>query len=186
MSFIKNFMFRMPPQSRLNRSIQCGSFFYSFTWLVKTYESHMKTVIRLQAICVLIFNSQLTLAGPVKDETIEGIWMTASQEGLIKIYKNAKTIEGRVFRVFDPEDTNRVDNNNPDPEQRNRPLLGLVILRGFNFDGVKRWTGGHIYDPNTGMTYRASLELINENKLALRGYVGIPLFGRREIWTRKN
>ncbi len=171
MSFNKYFMFRMLPQRILNQSI---------------VFSLMKKVLLQLAFCILIFSSQPTLAELVKDDSIVGLWMTAEQEGLIKIYKNTNTIEGLVFKSVNPKDANRVDINNPDPEQRNRSLLGLVILKGFNFDGEKRWTGGQIYYPKTGMTYQASLELINENKLTLRGYVGLPLFGRTENWTRKN
>jgi uncharacterized protein (DUF2147 family) len=58
-------------------------------------------------------------------------------------------------------------------------------LKGFVFEGNNEWKEGHIYDPNNGKTYRCNLELIDQETLSVRGYVGISLFGRTEIWTRK-
>jgi uncharacterized protein (DUF2147 family) len=146
----------------------------------------MKKNLSILAFYVLFLCSQLSVAELVNDDAIVGIWLTAEEDGYIRIYKNINTIEGLVFKSFKPEDAQRVDSNNPDPKLRDQSLLGLVILKGFNFDGFNSWTGGQVYDPNTGITYQAKLELIDDNKLALRGYVGIPLFGHTENWTRKN
>jgi uncharacterized protein (DUF2147 family) len=48
-----------------------------------------------------------------------------------------------------------------------------------------QWTGGRVYDPNSGNTYRGTITLIDADTLKLRGYVGITLFGRTEIWKRR-
>ncbi len=146
----------------------------------------MMNKILFMAFVVVIFSSQPSIAEFATDDAIVGVWLTGERDGYIKIYKNDDTIEGLVFRSLKPEDVNRVDVNNPDPKMRNQSLLGLVIMKGFNFDGVNRWTGGQLYDPNTGNTYQGNLELIDGDQLALRGYVGIPLFGRTENWTRHN
>ncbi len=145
-------------------------------------KNHVSTII----FCFLLFTSSQALAELAKGDAILGVWLNAEQDGYIKIYKKAKTFEGIVVGGVNPDDANRVDINNPEPDRRNQSLLGLIILRGFNFNGVNRWTGGQLYDPNNGKTYQGSLELIDDDKLALRGYVGIPLFGRTENWTRKN
>src|SRR5690606_4566928 len=75
-----------------------------------------------------------------------------------------------------------LDVNNPDEKLRNRSLLGLKNLDGFKFDDGE-WTGGEIYDPKKGKTYSANME-IEDGKLHLRGYVGVPLFGRTAVWER--
>lgn len=146
----------------------------------------MKNILLFMAFVVVFFSSQASIAEFAKDDAIVGVWLTGEKDGYIKIYKNDSTIEGLVLKSLKPEDVNRVDVNNPNPKMRNQSLLGLVIMKGFNFDGVNRWTGGQLYDPNTGNTYQGNLELIDGDKLALRGYVGIPLFGRTENWTRQN
>jgi len=48
------------------------------------------------------------------------------------------------------------------------------------------WDGGQIVDPKTGNTYSVSLTLLdNGNKLKVRGFIGISLFGRTQVWIRE-
>lgn len=145
------------------------------------YSSHMKSVfIWFGAI---LLSSSCVYAG--SGDEILGIWLNAQGDGYIEISKNAKSFEGVIVGSPNPDGAKRVDINNPEPKRRSQSLLGLKILSGFSFDGVDRWTGGQIYDPNNGKTYRCNLELIERDTMAVRGYVGIPLFGRTETWTRK-
>jgi uncharacterized protein (DUF2147 family) len=69
---------------------------------------------------------------------------------------------------------------------RNRRVVGLQILSGLvaSDQNPVSWTGGTIYDPVSGNTYRCRLELDSHDRLRLRGYVGIPLVGRTTTWTR--
>jgi len=80
----------------------------------------------------------------------------------------------------------RVDRNNPDPDLRDRPLVGLPILHGFAYKGDGRWRGGRIYAPDEGKTYRCRLRLTDEETLEVRAYKKI-LFakpGRTMRWHR--
>jgi len=72
---------------------------------------------------------------------------------------------------------------NPDPAKRKRSLCGLEIGSGFSLRTPGEARDGTLYDPKSGKTYHGQLKL-NGNKLELRGYVGIPLFGETQIWTR--
>ena len=54
----------------------------------------------------------------------------------------------------------------------------------MKYDGEGKWSGGTIYDPDSGHTYSCHLELLEANKLKLRGYFGVSLLGRTQIWTR--
>jgi len=77
------------------------------------------------------------------------------------------------------------DDHNPDRSLAARPLLGLRMLDGFRYrTDDATWAGGNIYDPESGNTYRARMRLAGRDRLELRGYVGIPLFGRTTTWTR--
>ncbi len=71
------------------------------------------------------------------------------------------------------------DVHNPDPARRGEPLCGMLLMGGFNpstrVNG--RWEGGWIYDPDSGETYSGIISLSGDT-VKLRGYVGIPLFGR--------
>jgi uncharacterized protein (DUF2147 family) len=75
------------------------------------------------------------------------------------------------------------DIHNPNPALRRRSLCGLEIGRGFSMQGPTRATGGTLYDPKTGKTYRGTITSEGAT-LALRGYIGIPWFGRSQTWRR--
>ena len=120
---------------------------------------------------------------PAEDPgVIRGIWVTADGEGFIEITETDGVYEGTV--IGGAGDTERFDENNPDPALRDRPLLGLTIMTGFRFQGDGTWTDGRIYDPNNGKTYRCKMKLATDGTLKVRGYVGISWFGRTETWTR--
>ena len=75
------------------------------------------------------------------------------------------------------------DGRNPDPRLRNRPLCGLRIGAGFVQVDPQHARGGHLYDPRSGRTYRGEMTAAG-NLLHLRGYIGLPIFGRTATWVR--
>jgi len=82
-----------------------------------------------------------------------------------------------------PQAPTSFDIHNPDPALRSQRLCGLRIGYGFHLTGSKHAEGGQLYDPKTGKTYHGEMTASGDN-LNLRGYVGIPLFGRSETWAR--
>ncbi len=80
-------------------------------------------------------------------------------------------------------DGRATDLKNPDPTLRSRPICGLVIGTGFQATDPTHLTGGHLYDPESGHTYQGTITA-DGDRLHLRGYIGIPLFGRSESWRR--
>jgi uncharacterized protein (DUF2147 family) len=119
-------------------------------------------------------------------DAVLGQWLTAGGTSKIEIYKDSTEFCGRIVWLKEPEKNGKpkVDENNPEAKLRTRPLLGMTILRGFEFDGDNVWKGGKIYDPKSGNDYSAKMTLVDEHTLDLRGYVLMPLFGRTETWTR--
>ena len=123
-------------------------------------------------------------AGPAEGaNAIEGVWVTSDGEGYVEITHASGVYQGTI--IGGPDGPPRFDDNNPDPQLRDRPLLGLTIMTGFTPNGEGKWTGGRIYDPNNGKTYKCTLELAKDGTLKVRGYVGISWFGRTETWTRQ-
>ena len=123
----------------------------------------------------------------VADEVdIEGRWLSGDGSGWIDIRlvdgKPVGTAAGST--TAKDGDPPRLDDLNPDPELRNRPLDGIIILHGFEYKGDHVWKGGTIYDPNSGNFYKSSMKLVDRNTLKVRGYIGISLFGRSDTWTR--
>ena len=76
-----------------------------------------------------------------------------------------------------------MDVKNPAPALRSRHLCGLQIGYDFHPAGPAHAEDGRLYDPKSGRTYHG--EMTSEgDQLHLRGYVGMRMFGRTEIWTR--
>jgi uncharacterized protein (DUF2147 family) len=87
-----------------------------------------------------------------------------------------------VVRVSSRAPSNK-DIHNPDPLLRDRALCGLKIGSGFQPRDGDHATEGTLYDPKAGKNYRGLLTAKGA-KLTVRGYLGNPLFGRSETWTR--
>lgn len=124
-----------------------------------------------------------------KADDIIGIWLTGGKEpAKIQVYKSGEKFYGKIIWLKNPAENGkqRVDANNPDITKRSNPIIGLLMLTGFKFDGDDEWKGGDIYDPESGKTYNSYMYLKDKNTLKVRGYVGISLFGRTETWTRTN
>jgi uncharacterized protein (DUF2147 family) len=62
-------------------------------------------------------------------------------------------------------------------------VLGLEVLRGLR-PAEGGWSGGTIYDPSSGRTYRCEARLDGADRLRLRGYVGVTWLGRTTRWVR--
>jgi uncharacterized protein (DUF2147 family) len=129
-------------------------------------------------------------AGQAKDnpDAIIGKWLSADKDAIIEVYQQDSKYFGKITWLKDPLNGNgkpQTDENNPDPRLRTRPVMGLVILRDLVYDKDNLWINGMIYDPDSGDDYNCKLSLKDNNTIELRGYVGFPLFGRTEVWTRK-
>ncbi|MBS4065502.1 MAG: DUF2147 domain-containing protein [Chitinophagaceae bacterium] len=124
-----------------------------------------------------------------KADDIIGIWLTGGKEpAKIQIYKSGEKFYGKIIWLKNPTENGkqRVDANNPDKAKRSNPIIGLLMLTGFKFDGDDEWKGGDIYDPESGKTYSSYMYLKDKNTIKVRGYVGISLFGRTKTWIRAN
>jgi uncharacterized protein (DUF2147 family) len=107
----------------------------------------------------------------------EGQWLTQDRDGVIEIAPCAEALCGRIVGI-------RRSPAEPVPmDAAGQPQCGLVILRDEMPAGDGSWDG-HITDPRDGKTYGAQLWLDDERRLHIRGYLGLPLLGRTQIWTR--
>jgi uncharacterized protein (DUF2147 family) len=82
-----------------------------------------------------------------------------------------------------PNPPSVLDGHNPDEALQKRPLCGLDIGTGFRQQDADHLVDGQLYDPVSGKTYKGNVTGEGD-KLKLRGYIGISLFGRSETWTR--
>lgn len=122
-------------------------------------------------------------------DAIIGSWKTGEGFAIIQIYKNGDHYQGKIIWLEDPNDPEtgkpKLDKKHPDAKNHNRPLIGLINLWGFKYTAENEWTGGKIYDPKNGKTYSCKIELENNNKLKVRGFIGVSFIGRSDKWTRQ-
>jgi uncharacterized protein (DUF2147 family) len=120
-------------------------------------------------------------------DAIVGVWESGNGKARIKIDKANDKFNGRIVWLREPNDEAgkpKLDKNNPEEALRSKPLLGYSMLKGFSYQGEKKWEDGTIYDPESGSTYSCTITMTDENTLDVRGYIGVSLFGRTDVWKR--
>lgn len=117
------------------------------------------------------------------DAQILGTWKTPKHDGKVVIEECGaalcgRVVDGRELRA----NPNQTDIHNPDANKRDRRILGLNILEGYT-GGPTQWTGGTVYDPQTGdSSSDSTLTLQSSNTLVVKGCRLV--FCRSETWTK--
>jgi uncharacterized protein (DUF2147 family) len=141
----------------------------------------------------------LTSTASAQTPSVMGTWLTASGIAQVRIGPCPDPangpICGLVAGLINPKgpDGNAVspdmatDYRNPDPALRTRKVIGMPLIWGFKKTAdPNAFEDGHIYNGENGKTYNANISLQPDGKLRLRGYVGTPMFGETQLWTRVN
>ncbi len=142
------------------------------------------TTFLLSLVTLSSFNSNFVAE---EGDSIIGLWEPSSGKARVKISKIGNKYFGKIVWLREPIDpkTNKpkTDKNNPDESLRNVPLRGYRMLKDFVYSGDNEWSGGTIYDPESGSTYSCTINKEGEI-LNIRGYVGIKALGRTDTWKR--
>jgi uncharacterized protein (DUF2147 family) len=143
----------------------------------------MKTLLASLLLCAAT-GTALAQATPA------GLWKTIDDEtkaekSLVRITDGGGVLTGKVEKILtDKADAKCVECTD---ERKDKPVLGMIILRGIKPDAAEKgtWVGGDILDPNNGKIYKVLLKLVDGGKkLDVRGYIGMPMLGRTQTWHR--
>lgn len=107
---------------------------------------------------------------------------TGKARSVVEIYKQNGKIYGKIVEIVDPAKRDKLCAECPG-DDKDKPVLGLVILKDLKKDGSE-YNGGTIMDPDNGKIYKSYIELDGANKLKVRGYIGFSLLGRTQYWER--
>lgn len=137
----------------------------------------------------IVFIYVLTLGSAAATGTDEplGVWVDPRKTVAVRIFQCKDYLCGRIIWLEKPLNKAgklKRDHHNPNEARRDRPLCGLEILHGFKSAGDNRWDSGTIYNPSDGAIYHSMMRLKSNDTLEVRGYVGLPLFGKSIIWNR--
>ena len=126
------------------------------------------------------------LVGVAISAQIEGKWKTIDDEtgkakSIVEIFKkNDGKYYGKIQQLMQkPTNDNCVKCKD---DRKNKPLIGLEIIRGLEKDGDE-FTGGTITDPKNGKTYKCTITR-DGNKLNVRGYIVFSVIGRTQVWQK--
>ncbi len=145
------------------------------------------------AIFLLVFGRGMANSKPAlvraSDVNPAGQWHTFGDGGtqrraVIRITEADGIFTGRIVRSLVPgEDPDKLCTK-CSGERKDQRLMGMAFLTGMKrVDG--EYSGGEILDPDTGSVYRSAMRLSDDGRrLMVRGYIGIPLFGRSQEWVR--
>ncbi|WP_041738848.1 DUF2147 domain-containing protein [Echinicola vietnamensis] len=143
---------------------------------------------RIYNILIIGFLTQLIVVGTVEaqQDKIEGEWFTTDEQAKIAIFRGKEGYNGKVIWLADMEEGAEapLDTENEDPSLRERSILGLNILEGLAYEDGE-WVDGELYDPESGKIYRCLARFKrDEDQLEVRGYLGMPAFGKSVLWER--
>jgi uncharacterized protein (DUF2147 family) len=171
-------------QQNIKGSLSHNEIFWLQRTLKKMSMASLKKIL-LPALLVAVTILGLKNAAHAQADRIEGLWFNDIKDAKIQIYKavNGK-FYGKIIWLRDPLKNGKpkVDEKNSKKNLQSQPLVGLVILNGFEKDGDS-YTDGTIYDPTNGKTYDCKMTYKGKT-LSIRGYIGFSLFGRTTIWER--
>lgn len=133
-------------------------------------------------ITILVLFFQISFS-----QTVIGRWKTVDDEtgkekGVVEIYEKNGKIYGKIVEILEAEHRHKKCIL-CEGEDKNKPILGLTFIKGLKKDG-EEYNGGKILDPKNGKLYKCYITLVNNDKLKVRGYVGVSLFGRTQYWYR--
>lgn len=117
-----------------------------------------------------------------------GIWESEEENLQIEMFEERGEFCGRmIFYKCSTDDIMRstTDTENPDKHLRDRKLLGLKLITKLEYRGDGVWDGGKIYDPNSGRTFEARIQLNGQNTAFVRGYWKYRWIGRTMTFYRK-
>lgn len=111
-----------------------------------------------------------------------GEWLVEDGKARIRIEECGKNMCGVVSGAKNPHETDR---NNPNPELRNRPIIGMPVLLDMKPVNHNHWEG-RIYNAQDGKTYIASISLNDPQNLRVEGCAFGGLICGGQNWTRLN
>jgi len=143
----------------------------------------------LNKLLVTIFSLALIFLVSInlQAQSVLGEWNTINHddnkiESTINVYLKNNLLYARIIKISDPVKQDKLCTACKG-KNKNKPILGMVILFGLKKDGDE-WNGGKILDPKSGKIYKCYITLKDKNTLKLRGYIGFSLLGRTEYWQK--
>ena len=137
---------------------------------------------------VLLLGALLTAQA---SESPVGVWRTiddktGKEKSLVRIVEANGELRATIEKLFrEPHEEPNPNCDKCPGERKNKPVLGMMIMTGLKKSGSE-YDGGEILDPANGKTYRVKMWTAEGGKkLKVRGFIGVSLLGRTQVWVRE-
>ena len=120
-------------------------------------------------------------------ESLDGYWMDSDGEVILELRPCGDSRCGKVVwlkQPLGPEGLPLRDYRNSDPNLSSRPVCGLEVVSGFKKQSDSSWGGGTVYVSDQGTSYSGVAKVLSPTKVEVTGYIGLPIFGASEVWTK--
>jgi uncharacterized protein (DUF2147 family) len=143
-------------------------------------------------LLAFIISATLSIAPAfANDSSPVGLWkniddVSGKPKALIRITESNGVLQGKIEQLFrEPNEDQAPKCDKCDGARKDQPIVGMTILSGLKKDG-EEYAGGEILDPNNGKVYKSKMHLTDSGKkLSVRGYIGVPMLGRSQVWVRQ-
>jgi len=141
----------------------------------------------LKMLCISLFLLGFMPAAIAGSNSPLGTWTTiddktGKKRAVVSITQSGGKLYGTIRKVYKQAGDTGYCKKCPG-RFKNKKVVGLTFLWGLKKQGNNVWSGGRILDPKSGKIYRAKVTL-KGNKLYVRGYIGVSLLGRTQVWVR--
>ncbi len=137
----------------------------------------------MRRLLLLAFAASCAAAPALAAAPVTGLWRMEDNNIRVRIVPCGSALCGRLAAADKLKQNPQLkDKMNKDPALRNRPVRNLLVMWGFT-GGPQKWTGGRIYNPDDGKTYKSEMTMADANTLQVKGCVVKPLC-KSETLTR--
>jgi uncharacterized protein (DUF2147 family) len=142
----------------------------------------MKSLIAVAVLGLVAMGAQAQMS-PV------GVWKTIddktkAEKAQVRITESGGVVTGKIEKLLGAGANQEAKCDKCTDDRKDKAIVGLEIIRGVKKDDDV-WTGGTILDSAEGKVYKVKMTPTEGGKkMEVRGYVGAPMFGRTQVWTR--
>lgn len=145
-------------------------------------------MIRLISFLALQFGT--LMAAQASDSPV-GLWRTiddktGKEKSLVRVVEVNGEFKASIEKLFrEPHEEQNPNCDKCPGDRKNKPVLGMTIMTGLKKTGSE-YEGGEILDPANGKIYRCKMWTAEGGKkLNVRGFVGVAVLGRTQVWLRE-
>jgi uncharacterized protein (DUF2147 family) len=158
---------------------------------LKTFMLNLiKAIAKLITYIVLSISIFSSYGNAQSNDPVLGIWKTIDEKtnqpsSLIRLDEKNSELIGVVTELIPtPGEVLVTHCNLCKDDRKGKPIIGMIIMKGLKRVAPGNWSGGEILDPEEGEIYKVKITMVNDKTLEVRGYIGVPLLGRTQIWVR--